>query len=1033
MKARFVRPLSGQPLTRLCIRWIFFIPLLITLLSAVGVQAQNTSISGTIKDEKGAILSGVTVTIKGTKTSTASDAEGKFTLHAVPAQATLVFSHIGFITREEKLTGETNLAIALQAQSIDMNEVVVVGYGTQKKINLTGAIATVGGNDLNKRIATNPTQLLQGKLPGLTLTQGSGEAGNEGNVLRVRGIGTYSGAGTEPLIIVDGIPGSLSALDPANIASVTLLKDAASAAIYGTRGANGVILVTTKSGGSNGFHLSYDYNVGITSATSLPKLVYNSAEFMQLYNQAANNSGAPTANRFSQAAIDAYANATDKNLYPNVNWMDLMLRTVTAQNHHLALSGGRNGTSYNVGLGYFDQPDIMLGFSYKKYNLQLNVNSKINERVNFGTSLTLNYSKRVYARQGSQDQFLSTLSQSPLYGPKLPDGSGRYTSVAYPFQSPNKNPVAVAENAAANTSDYYIQGNVFVNVKLLDGLEWRTSGGLNFDFQKTFDFKPIINQYFWFSGPNDPPHRVLDVGGQGLSVTDSNYIYPVVYSQLTYSKTIGDHSFKVLSGTQAEYNKGQSLNAGRLVYPNNDLREINAGASGSQLNGGTASEWSLFSLYGRVNYDYKEKYLMEVNYRYDASSRFPPSNKWGFFPSLSVGWRVAREKFMEGVTWLNDWKLRGSWGELGNQNIRNYPYQPVYEPGSAYPFGSSLASGVRQTTLVDDDIRWEATKVIDVGTDITVLNNRLTLTADWYNKETYDILYQQSLPSYIGLTAPIINFGKVRNTGVEISAQYNDQIGEVKYAVGGNFQANKNKLVKFGAPVISGTTINMEGQPYGSFYLYEYAGIFQSDDEISKSPKQPYSPKPGYMKFKDLYEDGVIDANDRVLVSGIYPKANYSVNASAEWKNFDLTVFLYGSYGQKIFVNGWGMQPFNQNSVPTTDWLNAWTPQNPSTTMPMIYLTGNGSNISNNANTNSTYYLKDASFLRIKNVQAGYTLPAKYAKRIAMSNLRVYFAADNLATFSKFPGLDPERVATNTRYVSHPQNRVLTFGVRAVF
>jgi TonB-linked SusC/RagA family outer membrane protein len=1020
MKVRFAIPMP------------LFLPLLFTLLAAVRVQAQNISISGTIKDEKGGVLTGVTVTIKGTRVSTASDADGKFTLHAVPAQSTLVFSHIGFITREEKLTGESNLTIVLQEQSINMNEVVVVGYGTQKKINLTGAVVTVGGNDLNKRIATNPTQLLQGKLPGLTVTQGSGEAGNENNVLRVRGLGTYSGAGTEPLVIVDGIPGSLSALDPANIASVTLLKDAASAAIYGTRGANGVILVTTKTGGSGGFHLAYDYNLGITTATSLPKLVYNSAEFMQLYNQAADNSGAPTANRFTQAAIDAYANATDKNVYPNVNWLNLMLRTVTTQNHHLSLSGGRNGTSYNVGLGYFDQPDIMLGFSFKKYNLQLNVNSKVNERVNFGSSLTLNYSKRVYARQGSQDQFLSTLSQSPLYGPTLPDGSGRYTSVAYPFQTPNKNPVAIAENAAANTSDYYIQGNVFVNVKVLEGLEWKTSGGLNFDFQKTYDFKPIINQYLWFSGPNDPAHRVLDVGGQGLTVTDNNYIYPIVYSQLTYNKTIGDHSFKILSGTQAEYNKTQSLNASRLVYPNNDLREINAGAPGSQLNGGTANEWSLFSLYGRVNYDFREKYLVEMNYRYDASSRFPPSNKWGFFPSVSAGWRVSREKFMEPVTWLNDWKLRASWGKLGNQNITNYPYQSVYEAGYAYPFGSSLGSGVRQNTLVDTNIRWETTRVIDLGTDITLLNNRLTLTADWYNKETYDILYQQSLPGYIGLTAPIINFGKVRNTGVEISAQYNDQIGTVKYSVGGNFQANKNKLVKFGAPVISATTINMEGQPYGSFYLYEYAGIFQSDDEISKSPKQPYSPKPGYMKFKDIKEDGVIDASDRVLVSGIYPKANYSVNASAEWKNFDLTVFLYGSYGQKIYVNGWGMQPFNQNSVPTTDWLNAWTTQNPSTTLPMIYLTGTG-NISNNASTNSTYYLKDASFLRIKNVQVGYNLPAKYAKRLAMSSLRVYFAADNLATFSKFPGLDPERIVTNTRYVTHPQNRVLSFGARVMF
>jgi TonB-linked SusC/RagA family outer membrane protein len=1012
-----------------CILWASFC---ITLLTALSVHAQTNQITGTIKDEKGTALSGVTVTIKGTKTSTASDAEGKFTITA-PAQATLVFSHVGFVTHEVTLSGETSLNISLQEQATNMNEVVVVGYGTQKKVNLTGAIATVGGNDLNKRIATNPTQLLQGKLPGLSLTQGSGEAGNENNVLRVRGLGTYSGAGNEPLVIVDGIPGSLSALDPANIASVTLLKDAASAAIYGTRGANGVILVTTKTGGSSGFHVSYDYNIGLTSATALPKLVYNSADFMQLYNQAATNSGAPVANRFTQANIDAYANATDKNLYPNVNWLDLMIRDVTVQTHHLALSGGRNGTSYNVGLGYFDQPDIMYGFSYKKYNLQFNINSKVNERVTFGSSLTLNYSKRVYARQGSQDQFLSTLSQSPLYGPKLPDGSGRYTSVAFPFQSPNKNPVAIAENAEANTNDYYLQGNIFVNVKVLKDLEWKTSGGFNFDFRKTYDYKPVIYQYFWFAGPNDPFHRALDVGGQGLTVTDTNYVYPIAYSQLTYDKQIKDHSFKILAGTQAEYFKAQQLSASRQVYPNNNVPEINAGSTGAQSNTGTAGEWSLFSLYGRANYDFREKYLLELNYRYDASSRFPPSNKWGFFPSVSVGWRVAQEKFMENVSWLNDWKLRASWGSLGNQNIANYyPYQNTYVPGYAYPFGSSLSSGVLQTNMVDTTIKWETTRAFDIGTDLSLLNNRLTVTADWYNKETYDILSSQSLPSYTGLTAPTINTGKMRNTGVEISAQYNDQIGEVKYSVGASWQYNKNKLIKFGATTIQATTINIEGQPYGSFYLYDYAGIFQSTDEISKSPKQPYAPQPGYMKFRDVNEDGVIDANDRIIVSGIYPKANYSFNAYAEWKNFDLTVFLYGSYGQKLYVNGWGMQPFNQNSVPTTDWFNAWTPQNPSTTMPMIYLTGTG-NISNNASTASTYYLKDASFLRIKNVQFGYNVPSRYAKRVAMSSLRFYFATDNLVTFSKFPGLDPERIVTNTRYVTHPQNRTLSFGVKAVF
>lgn len=1008
---------------------------IIQLLMASSLHAQTVKVNGTVKDEKGNAVQAVTVTVKGTAVSTTTDVNGKFSLNAVPPEATLVFTHVAFTTLEEKAGGRTTIDVILKGQSVEMNEVVVVGYGTQKKVNLTGAVVTVSGADLNKRVATDPTQLLQGKLPGLSLTQASGEAGNENSVLRVRGLGTYSGAGNNPLVIVDGIPGSLTALDPANIASVTLLKDAASSAIYGTRAANGVILVTTKQGsGSGGFHLSYDYNIGITQATSLPKLVYDSPTFMQLYNQAAANSGAPIANRYSQADIDAYTNPTNKALYPSVNWLDLMMRTVAVQNHHLGLTGGRNGTTFNVGLGYVDQPDIMLGFSFKKYNLQFNLSSKVNDRVSFGTSLTFNHSRRVYPRQGSQDQFLSTLSQSPLYGPKLPDGSGRYTSVAYPFQLVNKNPVAIAENALASTADYYMQGNIFVNVKVLEDLEWKTSGGINFDFQKTYDYRPIVNQYFWFSGPNDAPHRVLDVGGQGLTVSDNNYVYPIFYSQLTWSKRIkDDHHFKVLAGTQVEYNKTQSLSGNRQVFPNNQVQELNAGSTGAQSNDGTTTEWSLYSFYGRLNYDFQEKYLLEVNARNDASSRFPPDHKWALFPSVSLGWRIGREKFLEDISWLSDLKLRGSWGELGNQNITNYPYQYVYNPGYAYPYTNGvLTSGVIQTNLVDTSIRWETTRVLDFGADVNLFQNKLAITFDWYRKETYDILAQAVLPAYIGMTPPIVNNGRMRNTGFEVTAQYADKIGKVKYSIGGNLQANKNKLVKYGAPAISTTTINIEGQPFGSFYLYDYAGIFQTADEISKSPKQPYNPQPGYMKFRDVVANNVIDANDRIIVPGIFPKFDYSFNANAEWKNFDVTLFFYGSYGQKIFVNGWGMQPFNQNSVPTTDWLNAWTSQNPSTTMPMIYLTGTG-NISQNASTTSTYYLKDASFLRLKNVQLGYNVPPNIAKRVAMSSLRVYFAGDNLATFSKFPGLDPERVATNTRYVTHPQNRVISFGVKAVF
>jgi TonB-linked SusC/RagA family outer membrane protein len=634
-----------------------------------------------------------------------------------------------------------------------------------------------------------------------------------------------------------------------------------------------------------------------------------------------------------------------------------------------------------------------------------------------------------------------------MYRPQLPDGSGRYVNSVYPsVLGPNKNSVAIAQNAFVNDLDYYLQSSLWVNVKLAKGLEWKTSGGFNFDFLKRYDFKPVIYQYNWFAGPNDAPERSLDVNGQGLTVTANNTIYPVGYSQLTYTKSIGDHNFKIMGGTQAEYNKSQSQAGSRNTpYSSNVTQELNAGPAGSQTASGTSSEWALESFYGRLNYSYQEKYLLEANARYDASSRFPPGNKWGLFPSVSAGWVLTKEKFMENISWLNNLKLRGSWGVLGNQSIGNYPYQQVYNfntiyntaaPYSYYFSGSAPSPGVAQNNLTDANIRWETTRVFDIGTDMTLFDH-LTLTVDWYNKYTYDILGSVAIPQYMGLNNPTINKGEMRNTGIEATVSYSGNVGEVKYSVTGNIQSNKNTLVKYGppAPTANGT-IYMEGKPYGSFYLYEFAGIFQTADEVAKSPTQTNSPQPGYMKFKDQTSDGKIDANnDRVVVPGIFPKFDYSFNANATWKNFDIAVFLYGSYGQKQLVNGWGIQPFNQGSPPSTDWYNAWTPQNHSQTMPLLYLTnGTGTNNAGaNASTLSTYYLKDASFLRIKNIQVGYNLPAAIAKHVAMSSLRIYFAGDNIVTFSKFPGLDPERVASNTRFVVHPQNQVFSFGVKAVF
>ena len=1009
-------------------------------MSAPAVLAQSQiKISGKVSSSTGEPLAGVTVQIKGVKNGTVTDGAGNYQILARDIDV-LIFSLVGKEKTEVQVDKKDHINLVLQESSSLIDEVVVVGYGTQKKSNLTGAVAAVDGKVLNKRIATNPTQLLQGRMPGLRVTQGSGEAGNENVNLQVRGLGSY-GASSAPLVIVDGIPGSLENLNPQAIENITVLKDAASAAIYGARAANGVILVTTKQGKAGKTQLSYDYNVGITKASALPDLVYNSVDYMTLYNQANKNSGVTNPNAsFSQEMIDAYKNATDKRLYPDFNWLDAVFRTVPVQTHNLSLSGGAGGTNYNVILGYVNQPDIMIGTSFKKYNLQLNLGSKINDRISFGSSITLNYGDRKYPRNGSEDQFLSTISQSPLYGPVLPDGSGRYSSRAYPFQSPNKNPVAVAENAFTRLNNYFMQGNIFLNVKILDGLDWKTSGGLTYGFTKNYTNKPVINQYMWFAKPDDLPARQLDVGGQGLEVTDDNNVYPVGYTQLTYDKSFGNHNMKVLAGTQAEYNKTQKLFGSRLQFPNNDLLELDGGGAGQQSNNGVTNEWSLRSYYGRLNYDYKGKYLLEGNARYDASSRFPENRKWAFFPSLSGGWKVSDENFfgpkLKEV--VNELKLRASIGTLGNQNIGNYPYQIVYNSSFAYPFDETLQQGARQVAMANDRIKWESTKVLDFGVDIGLWNNKLTASFDWYNKVTSDILSASTaFPSYIGLTAPTVNYGELRNRGIELGLQYRDKIGAVSLTLNGNIQANRNKVMKYGAERISNNTIIREGLPYGSFYLLENTGIFRSKEEVAASPVQQIPAQPGYLKFADVNGDKVVDNNDRIVVPGAYPDFDYSFNATAVWKNFDFTAFFFGSQGQKIFVSEWGIVPFRQGGTFTRDWMNAWTPENPNASLPIVG--AENTPAANNVRTASTFFLKDGSFLRLKNIQVGYAIPQSTLSKAGISGLRIYFAADNLLTFSKFPGLDPERGvsssggATSGRYVTHPQNKVFAFGASITF
>lgn len=1012
--------------------------LLVSFFSGYSQKPSTVTITGMVTVSSGKPLEGASVVAdKPAHVAVATDNNGRFELR-VPPGTVITISYIGY--QEQRITapagdGPANFNVILQPASAQADDVVVVGYRTQSRHKNISSVVAVTGDEISKRVATDPTSLLQGQLPGLSVQQNSAEPGNEDVQLLIRGVGTFSGAGTNPLIIVDGLPGSLSALNANDIESVTVLKDAASSAIYGSRGANGVIVIKTKKGKGGGLALSYDYNVGLSNATRLPKLITNSATYMTLLNEATANSGqAPV---YTQQEIDLYQNATDRVKYPNHNWLNDMFSTAVVQNHYLNLSGGKEGTTYSLGIGYADQPGTMLGFDYKKYTVSLGLNSRVNKRVMFGANLQLRYGNRIYPEDNSTDLYIAALSQSPLYPAQTAGGLWIYK--AYPTEMGNKNPVLTAREAQTRNPDYYAQGNLSLDVDITKDLKWENRAGMFYDYDKSSTFIPTVPMYYYsdLSSAGD-----FNPGtGLGFSEGNNDEVHTTIYSQLNYQKHFGDNSLNVLGGAQEEADDYSYINASRTGYPTNLLTELNAGSANGQTNSGSSAAWAIRSFYGNANYDYDDKYLLGSSVRYDGTSRLPTESRWGLFYSFSGGWRMSREAFLKDVSWLNDLKLRGSWGKLGNQNIGTYPYQPILSQTS-YAFAGNVNTGFVPNTLVDPNLTWETTRSFDLGLDMSVLNNRLSFSADWFDKYTYNILRSSQVPAWLGLNAPTVNNGAVSNKGFEFQVKYQDRLSkDITYYVVGNFSRYKNKLVSFGKDEITGPdgqTIMRNGAPINSFYLYVADGIFQSQDEINRSPDQSSlggTPTPGDIKYKDVNHDGVVNSDDRVVEPGQYPSFQYSLSFGGSFKRFDLNVQLYGSEGNKLYLYKWGTDPFAQGAPPTTDWLNRWTPTHPSATMPKIYLGFYG--YPKITNYQSTFHLYDASYLRVKNVQLAYHLPTFVN---GIKSLRVYFSVDNLALFTPLKqGTDPERLNLSNKpdawygFANYPQNRTFTFGATVEF
>lgn len=1007
-------------------------------------QQQKRIITGTVTDERGESIIGANVVEKGTTNGVPTDIDGNFSIQ-VGDNAILIITYIGYNNMEVAVGNKTQLNIALSEDAQTIDEVVVVGYGTQKKANLTGSVASVNSDELLKRPVSNAVLLMQGKVPGLRISQNSAIPGNEAVNIKIRGEGTFSNAGNAPLVLIDGIAGDFQSLNPEMIESVTVLKDAASASIYGARAANGVILVTTKTGNTGRMNIDYHFNMGFHRATDFPELISNSAEYMELVNEAIDNSK-DTRQKYSQEQIDAYRNNVGNPQYPNTKWEDHILRTAPVQNHYLSVNGGSESTNYNFVLGYVDQQGIVVNTNSKKYSLMLDIRSKaFNDRITFGVNANMMYAHSKMPFNSSDNAyplFTNIYQNKPTYSPYLPDGSGRYVHQSYSFEYNNQNSVALANEGYDKSSYINAAATAFIRFEIMKDLIWETKGSARGKFNTFKSQKPgQVPQYDFHTYEFV---RYLNQWNETEINEDWNRtLFFTIYSTLNYTKSITD-KFRIngLLGVSTEVEQFSNLKGFRKGFPSLELDVLDAGDLLGQTTGGNLTEWGLQSVFGRLNLSYEDKYLLEVNMRYDGSSRFADGNRWGFFPSVSGGWRITEEKFMKNIGWLSNLKLRASWGQLGNQNINTgnynytypYPYQDLLSLGMAYPFGNTVERGVYQAGLSNNHITWEKAEMTDIGIDFDIAGGMLYGAADWFKKSTKNILRTLQVPGSIGLTGPTINNGEVEDKGWEFSLGHRNSIGDFQYGIDLNYTTYKNKLVKFGAQEISGNYIRKEGLPYNSFYMYDCVGIFQSEEEIANAPVHQNNPQPGDLRFRDAtgpdgVPDGKIDQYDRVVISGKNPKGYYGINLNLQWKNFDLSCFFQGVYGNKIYATQWGMEPFSQYSRPHVRWRDRWTPENPSATLPRLYIEGKHPTIQ--ASTGSSYWLSDASYLRLKNLQIGYNVPVSSLSWIR--SLRVYFSGDNLLTFTNYPqGGDPER-NYDGRFAIYPQVTIYSFGIKANF
>ena len=1014
--------------------------IVITPQATILETKQEQPVSGRVIDESGETLIGVSISLKGTTTGTITDFDGFYTIEVDDINAVLVFSYVGYEPIEEPMNGRTEINVTMHQAAVAMDEVVVIGYGTKKQGDIIGSVSVINAEELEGILVPTIDQALQGKATGVKVTQFSGAPGG-GVAVRIRGVGTINA--NDPLYVVDGIPtkDAFNTLSPVDIESISILKDASAASIYGSRAANGVILITTKKGGKGAPRLNYSAYTGFQSAYNLTEMA-NKDQYIELYNEAALADGRTP---IEQSMTDTMH---------NTNWWDEIFRPALITNHNLSVSGGTENTNYLVSGNFFKQDGIIYNSGYDRYTIKTSINTALSKKISIGTNINLSRTSTALvgdSGDGYEGNGGSVVRYAFFRTPIYPvyDNKGEYLDYyqnAAQFYGDGYNPPGFAKKYDWNRIGNRAFGNVYINWQIIDALAFKSDYGVDINALNEKRF----NENWGYQGRINNPNSLSESSIYSNIQTWKN--------TLTFDKEFnGMHHLNVLFGTELIQSSENGHSASAQSFPDQieNLRYLRNGTTNERVDS-YQENWALFSLFGRAAYSFKSKYFAEFVVRRDGSSRFGSNNPYGVFPAASVGWRLDNEAFLADSKIISHLKLRLSAGQLGNQEIGNYSFASLITSGVYYPYGSNIGSGYYLQKHGNENLRWETQTQYDAGIDLGMFKSRLFIYLDYYNKITDDMLVQTPLPPSSGSAeSAFFNAGKVQNSGVELEVTFKHHVKKLKYSIGLVFSHYSNEVLDLygGNPIPAGridngfyATLTEVGHPIGSFYLYEMEGIFQDVQEIEDHAFQGNNILPGDVMFKDVsgpdgVPDMIIDSHDRNHVGSPFPDFTYGLTGTLKYLNWDFSFFFEGITGNEIYwqaahdIEGF-YRAFN---VTTRVYDDRWTGPGTSNTQPRVSWSG-----ATNNKKPSTRFLFDGSYLRLKNVNLGYTFSDKVRGKIKATSFKIYVSAQNLFTFTKYPGLDPEMqtsdnakaegdLAVGIDWGTYPSSRVFSIGLNIGF